>query len=119
MSNQEIVDNKFFQGEQNIESYIEEESENDLILSKQEIVDNKFPQESIGNEKFTEIAPEAENDDTLVKDPADRIDDKSDLTSLLDYALGSDNENDDLEIGIDKNGYGCVFCGRVSKIENV
>ena len=85
--------------EQNIESDIEKEPENDLNFSNQEIVDYKSPQESTGN-------------DTLVNDPVYEIDGNSDLNSLFDYALDSENEkSDDLKMGIKKE-YSCVLCSK-------
>ena len=85
--------------EQNIESDIEEEPENDLNFSNQEIVDYKSPQESTGN-------------DTLVNDPVYEIDGNSDLNSLFDYALDSENEkSDDLKMRIKKE-YNCVLCSK-------
>ena len=90
--------------EQNIESDIEEEPENDLNFSNQEIVGNKSPRESSEN-------------DTLVDDPVQEIDGKSDLNSLFDYALDSENEkSDDLKTGIKKEN-SCVLCSKSLRSE--
>ena len=90
LNNKEIVESKFFQEEQIIETNIEEESVN--LLSNQEIVDCKYPQNFIGEEKSTEITLGTERDDTIIDESVDKIDEKSDLSALLDYALASDNE---------------------------